>query len=214
MQMDRREFHKAIGTAGLVLAVGGTSIELGGCSVITDIESWIPIGLAALDSIEAELKANNVPIPAVLVTVENDVKLALADLQAAAQEYDSTSPPPVGALQKLQAALKAVTDQFGNFLAQLQLPGGGLLNLILNLAGIVFSTIAGFINRLPVPATFKSSVVSAQYRVSGQVLNVVAKERSRRAFKKDWNGELDSAKKAGVQVAPAAYMKLSFWQHF
>jgi hypothetical protein len=206
--LSRREFGKLSGAALAGLAVT-SSIELEGCSVISDIQSWIPVAQASVNSLEAILTNNGVNIGPVQAVI-TDIQAGLAAVLGAAQQYAATTPAPVGALQKIEAAFSAVVANFGKFLTQLNLPGGGLLNLISALVGLVLSTIAGFVNRLPaVPAGF---VASFSVRAPGVMFTVVPKSRSRRAYKKSWNAQLDSAK--GVKIPPEAKQHLSFFEHF
>ncbi len=103
---------------------------------------------------------------------------------------------------------------FEAFLWGLSLPTGGLLASIVAIAEIIFSTIAAFQNKLPAaPAGAKTHLLASAYRVAGVSVTVVPKERSRRAFKKDFNSQLDTAKAAGVTVPQQAYLKLSLLEH-
>ncbi len=104
--------------------------------------------------------------------------------------------------------MQAVVDQLNAFLSALALPAGGILSLIIGLAQIIFSTIAGFMNNLPTAVKLKLS----HLEVAGVHVDVVAKERTRRAFKKDFNRELDHAKKAGVGIPHAAYLHVGLFE--
>jgi hypothetical protein len=207
----RRDFGKAAGLTALALATSTSPFLLSGCNVITDIENWVPIAQASVNSLEAILTTNGInvgPVTAVL----NDIQAGLAAVLGAAQQYAATTPAPVGALQKIEAAFQAVVANFGKFLTQLNLPGGGLLNLISALVGLVLSTIAGFINRLPTPPA--GFTVSFSVKTPGGFLTVVPKSRSRREYKKDFNSQIDAGATAGVKIPAGAKLHVSFFEHF
>ena len=212
--MDRRKFIRRASMGTAILAIAST-IELEGCSissVFTDIANWVPVGEASLNSILAVLSSNGVPVPPGAQLIVNDIEAAFAAVLAAIKEYQSTTPAPVGALAKIQTALKAVVDQTTAFLAALVLPAGNILTLISSLAGIIFSTIAAFANQLPLSS---GSVMASvhQFRLNGQEYKVVSVHRTRRGFKRDWNSALDRASINGVDVPQAARMHLTFWEH-
>lgn len=200
--MNRRRFAKIATKTLLLILTAGNALFLAGCSVWSDILAWIPIGEAALNSILALLSANGVAIGPALQAIVTLIETAFNDLTAAVKEYQSTTPPPVGALVKVQAAFKALTDQFSNFLAQLGV-SGGLLSVIAGIAQIVFSTIAAFVNQLPTTAqlTQRSTV-----QVGSKSFPVVAKKRSVSQFKHDVNAVVDAGKAVGLNCPPNAYL--------
>ena len=211
--MNRREFNGHLSRAGLVVAIGGATFALEGCNVIQDIINWEPVAEDSFNAILNILSVNGISLAPVQVAIAA-VDAALVALKAAAQEYQSTSPTPVGALAKLQAALKAVVDNIGTFLQALNIGNVPLLNIIAGLAQIIFSTIAAFQNQLPTAIGLaKTTLVGATIRVAQTVVPVVPKTRTKRAFKKDWNGTLDSGKNAlGIMVPETAYLKLSLFE--
>jgi hypothetical protein len=207
--MNRREFHKLAGAGVIVLSTGG----LEACSpsnVATDIINWAPVGKETIDSVMLVLSSNGiVPAPAVL-TAQKDADAAIDALVTAAQKYNSISPPPAGALQEVQAGFSAVTSSLGAFLQAIALPPGNIMNLIIGIAQIVFSTITAFSNRLPAPvATAMTRTLSGQHTVGGTPFAFTPKDRTRRQFKKDVNATLDTGKKAGVTVPKAAYLPVT-----
>lgn len=204
--MPRRQFigYMTKGAAAVVI-VGTVGLE--GCSLAQDIQNWVPVGIASMKSIEAVLTANGFPLSGTLLAYFNDVIVALNAVDAAAMEYSATTPPPVTAVQKLQAAIKAVTDQLATFLSALSLPGGGIVSLIVGLAQIIISTIMAFANRIPTPATgTRVATISSSYKVGATTFSVLPISRSRRAFKHDFNRDLDNGKTAGVMVPASAYL--------
>lgn len=211
MLQSRRQF---VGHLALAGALGGACLELGGCSFVTDIENWVPVGIASLNSIMEVLQANGITIIPGVQTAFTDAIAALNAILTAAKAYAATTPPPVGALQTLQAAFAAGASGVEAFLSALSLPTGGLLASIVAIAEIIFSTIAAFQNKLPpAPAGARTFTMRSTYRVAQTTITVVPKERSRRAFKHDFNSQLDTAKTAGVTVPQQAYLKVTFWEH-
>lgn len=213
----RREFvgHLTMGAAGTALAL--STLELKGCSassVFTDILNWIPVGEASLNSILAILASNGIAVSPAAQLIVKEITDAFNAVVAAIKEYQSAFPAPVGALAKVQAALKAVVDQFTAFLAAQALPGGNIVTLVSSLAGVVFSTIAAFVNQLPLPTATTVMFSVQHFRLNGVEYNVTSIHRTRRAFKKDWNSTLDRAAVNGVQVPKSAYMHLTFFEHF
>lgn len=220
--IGRRQFLEvsgkgALGTAMLAATAAGGGVMLAGCpifsNVFSDILNWVPVGEAAVDSVLAVLTANGVILPANLQTIIGLVKAGFTALTAAIKEYQSTTPPPVGALAKIQDAFKAVTDNFETFLASLSV-SGGLLGIITGLAQIVFSTIAAFMNQLPASSAMRGVVIGSAIKVAGNRVAIVPKLRTRGRFKKDWNSILASAPPLGVTCPANAYLPLTFWEHF
>jgi phage-related protein len=205
--MQRREFIGHLGKGAAAVAILGTSVELAGCNVISDIQAWIPVGETALNSILSVLTANNIIISPAISTIVGLIETGFNDLVAAIQEYQSTTPPPVGVVAKIQAAIQAVADQFANFVSQLSGTAGKILTVVVAMAKVVISTIEGFVNQLP--ASARALAVRLTPELSTPPIH-----RTRRAFKKSWNAELDAASKVGVVCPKAAYLSVSFFEHF
>jgi hypothetical protein len=216
--MDRRTFMQRapLTAVGLRLAFGagtlGIALTESGCNVFTDIENWVPVGEAAVNSILSVLTANGVVIAAPLQAIVSLVEAGFAALTAAIKEYQSTVPAPVGALAKIEEAFTAIVDNFRTFLTSLSV-SGGLLAIIVGLAQIVFSTIAAFMNQLPAASSLRRTVVlGATFRVAGSTAVIVPRHRTRRAFKHDWNGVLATSPTVGVVCPASAYLNVSFWE--
>jgi hypothetical protein len=213
MQLTRREFAKkvtftAVGARLAMLIATGSTIELAGCNIIDDIENWVPVGEAAVNSILAILTANGVPIAAGISAVVNVIETAFNDLIAAAKEYQSTTPPPVGTLAKIETIMQDISDQFSSFVSQLSGIAGTILTVVVALVKVVISTIGGFVSQLPTSARALAKLNSHQAVSASPV------HRTRRAFKKDWNATLESGKTQGVACPASAYLPVSFWEKF
>lgn len=109
--MNRREFagHLVKGSAGLALA---STVALEGCSAISDLETWVPVGLAAFDGVAAAVDG---PFTAVATTVDS----LWAAVNAAIANYQHSSDPTTTKLDKLIATLDALSSGLAQSLAAL-----------------------------------------------------------------------------------------------
>ena len=197
---------------GAMLLASSASMFIYGCNVYDDLYNWIGIGIASLNSIVSILKANGI-IPA--ETIVNAVLGALNAVRGAIDEYKSTSPPPVGTIAKIETALKDAVDQFTAFLRSISFSSAaGLFSLIAGLVQIILSTIAGFQNRLPVIAKAANLQISSGLAIAAQTIGVqiVPKQRTVRAFKKDYNAQLDNGPSHDVIVPKSAYLHISLFE--
>jgi hypothetical protein len=219
MNINRRRF---IGKSSLTLIgmriflLTGTSLSMVGCNLFTDIENWVPVGIAAVNSILGVLSANGVVISGPIQMTVTVLMNALNAVIAAIKEYQSTSPAPAGTLAKVELAVKDVVDQFGAFLNQLNVLPAGLFAIISGLAQVVISTITAFMNELPATSTAAYSRAIATrttFRVGSLNVAIVPKKRTIRSFKKDFNSTLDGATTLGVAVPKTAYLKLTLVEH-
>ena len=218
MLVTRREaIRKTTLTAiGMRVAFGagtiGVGLSLEGCNLFNDILNWVPVGEASLNSILSILTANGIIIAPAISALVTTIEAGFTALTAAIKEYRSVTPPPVGAEAKIQAAFTAVVDNFKTFLSSLSVPGS-IFSVISGIAQVVLSTIAAFENQLPVTttatATARTSIVGDSVRVSGQVVIITPKHRTRRAYKKDFNAVLDAGVKLGVNIPLSAYHHVS-----
>jgi hypothetical protein len=195
-----------------MLFAAAVSVFAYGCNVYDDLENWITVGIASLNSIVVILKANGITPASAIV---NAILGALNATRNAIVEYKSTTPPPVGAVAKIETALKDVVDNFTAFLRSLSLGDVGLFSLISGLLQIIFSTIAGFQNKLPVLTLSPQNKLSTSMAIAAQVsgVPVVAQHRTVRQFKKDWNTQLDNGPSHDVNVPRSAYHHISVWEH-
>jgi hypothetical protein len=197
--VNRRQFIGHLTKVAAIAVLLPATFEMEGCNVLSEIQAWVPTGEKAVNAILAVLVANNIPVSAGVQAAVGLVETGFNDLLAAIQEYESTTPPPVGALAKIQTIMKDISDQFSNFVAQLSGTGSNVLKVVVALATVVISTIGGFISQLgPTPAP------SVELKLSGVVIPAV--QRSNRKFKSDWNSQLNSAKALGVNCPKYAYL--------
>lgn len=210
--LTRRKFNEQLAASIIVLRVamaaelGGAVFILEGCGLVGDIETWVPVGIATMKSIELVLQSNGFPLSAAEQTIFNDVIAALNALTAAAQAYGATTPPPATAIQKLQAAFNAVTAQMATFFQAIALPEGNVLSLIVGLANIIIGAIMGFQNKIPTPpAGANVFTMATKYQVASTSFSVKPKVYNHpRSFKSDYNHMLDTWERTGVTVPKEA----------
>jgi hypothetical protein len=209
--LNRRQMiqRSTLTIVGLRLAQGaailGTAELMGGCNVFTDIINWIPVGEASVNAMIAVLTSNGIAIAPAVTTAVALTEAGLNALTAAVKEYQATTPPPVGAVAKVQTALKDVVDNFQTFLASLNVPGN-IFSVISGLAQVVLSTIAAFEAQIPVApaAASRTTIVASSVHIGQQTITIVPKHRTVRAYKHDWNATLDTGVKLGVVVPASA----------
>ena len=157
------------------------------CSVWTDIKNWTPVAIQAFNAIISLLEGAGVisitsggPIS----TITGDISGGFAVLSPAIDTYLSATPPPTGALQKIEDILTAIVSNFQNFLAAINVPDAKLAALVTGLADVILSTIAGFQAQLPATA----ATAMRGFKLGNfphQAITPV--HRTRRAFIHQWN---------------------------
>jgi hypothetical protein len=150
---------------------------------------WIPVGLAAVDSIITLLGPLVPPGAIAIITL---VKAAFADLSAAITQYNNDTNPADkdSLLAKIKTILKDIADNFQSFLNALNLARNPIVNIVLGLANIFIAAIMGFLGQLPVTKTptAKDTSLVKSVKVGGQSIQVVPKFYKNVAeFKSDWN---------------------------
>jgi hypothetical protein len=208
MQLTRREFHGHLAKGAAVVALAGTTLELEGCNVFTEIEAWIPLGIDAVNGILSVLAANGVLLPPQVTAIVNLIMAGLTALKGAIAEYEATTPPPQGALQKIETIFQDIVDNFSSFLAALGLPGGSLFIMIAALVQAILETIAGFVNKLPTG----TATVAASLRVGSRTVPVLPKFRSQRQFKRHWNSLCTAGAGLGVKCPAQVYFKTPWYE--
>jgi len=196
MELTRREFGKN-SILGLVL-LSCTEFFTGvlsGCTwpknLYQNILSYTTLGLDAFQSIISLLTASGIIIPvegAAISTVVALVKAGFADLQVAVTNYEAApAANKTTLLGKISTALAVLQAQLGTFWANLSLPTGTKVSLLVQgLLGIIVSTLAGFATQLPPPA---ASATARSVNVLAR-LGVTAQKRTPAEFKKDFNSLL------------------------
>jgi hypothetical protein len=210
--MNRRTFLNRAARLVAAIAVLGVSLTLTGCSALTDLLNWIPVGLQAISSILSLLSGAGVVVGPAISTIIGLIQVGLADLRLAIVEYQSTVPPPAGALAKIDTFLADLVSNIGNVLQQLPTGPASIITLVVGLFELVLSTIEGFLMQIPAAAAGALPKTDAVFK-RGMTVNGVAvsigprKNLTRRAFIRDYNRLVD----AGGQ--PGAALPESLAQH-
>jgi len=189
--MNRREL---LGAGVLVLA-SGVTLSLEGCDVWSEIEQWVPTGIAAFEQIV--ILVAPVAAPGIDAIAEA-VKAAFSVLAAAVDQYrNAPADQKATLLQKVILAFNLVSTNLQQFLNAINVPGSSpIVKIVLGLVNIILSTIMGFVNRIqPTPAT-----AAVRLTLSGQSVNVTPVVRSRAKFKSDWNAACVQAGHPEMQV--------------
>jgi hypothetical protein len=205
MNLSRRDFNRlALASAAL-----GPAMLATGCNLETDILNYSKVGKAAFDNLVAILEADGV-LPAGGDQFTKAVDSAFDAVTAAVNAFQAANP--TGTLADISTALVAVTTAINTFLGELNIPVPSTVTLVIALASVILSTIAGFLTKLP-PSPAATAIVaklasgaSIASRSHMQMIPIAPKARSVRKFKRDWN----AAAKTGGH--PEAELRLSFWE--
>lgn len=182
--MNRREFAGHLATGGLAVAVLGGGLSLEGCSVWTEIEQWVPVGIAAFESVVVLVAP--LAAPGINALAET-VKAGFASLAAAVDSYISAPAAQKATfLAKVQLIFEDISQNLQAFLNAVNVgTSNPIIKIVLGLVNIILSTIAGFVNRI----TPASSIKTTSLKMGGQVIVVTPKLRNKNQFKKDFNAE-------------------------
>lgn len=141
--MNRRQFGKTVGTGLLAVGIGEISMGFSCASVYTDIENYVPIGLAAFNSL---ITIVDPTLATTLAPIISIVKASFADLSAAIAEYNNApAANKATLLGKVTTAINAVIDNLNQFWNDANLPDSPLASTIIGVLQIVLSTLASFL---------------------------------------------------------------------
>jgi hypothetical protein len=176
--MNRRSFAKSLSTGFFLLLAFGSTVFLGGCNAVSDLENWIPVGLTALAAIVKLLGPLVPPQVAAAIAI---VQAAFSAVLTAIKNYKAGT----GVLSDIANAIAAVESAFQSFFASLNVPQS-LLDIIEGLGEIIISTIQGFANEIG-PAPVATAVAVS---IGGnKTFSVKPAKRSLKQFKHDWNAQ-------------------------
>lgn len=187
--MNRRSF---LGRTILGLVALSMPVVMTGCNVFNDLLNWIPVGLSAISGILSLLSGGGVVLGPGITAIIALIQAGLTDLKLAIVEYQSTTPPPAGALAKIDTFLSDLVSNIGNVLSQLPPQPANLITLVIGLFELLLSTIQGFINKVPMAAQQvpKTAAVLKRAMVGpgGKAIVIAPRTNlSRRAFIHDYN---------------------------
>ena len=160
--MNRRTFVGTLSTGAAALALAGASIEVGGCSALDDLESYVPIALAAFDGVVTLI--NPVAGSALEIAVKALDVLWTAVSTAIANYQHDTTDPKATLLQKIIAALNSLAPALDQFLSTFL--GGlpeGIQNAVeagINLLIATLTSIAGRLGGGPATLSARAATVT------------------------------------------------------
>lgn len=207
MNMDRRSF---VGRTILSLVALNLPLCVTGCNVFTDILNWVPIGINAISGVLSLLGGAGIVLGPGVVALLGLIQAGLTDLRLAIVEYQSTTPPPAGALAKIDTFLGDLVNNLGNVLTQLPVGPASIIGLAAGLLELVLGMIQGFISKVPM-ASFPKTVAALKRPLVNGAVPIVIPVRmnlSRRKFIHDYNLMAEAGGHPQVKLPE------SFWQHF
>ncbi len=156
---NRRQFvgHLVTGSAGLALA--GSTLTLSGCSALDELESWVPVGLAAFDGVAAL-------VDSVFTAVAATVDALWAAVNNAISLYTHTADPTTTALDKVIATLDALAGGLTQAVAALPISiPASVLSAARAALALLIATLKSIQAKLepnptPIPATMKAVIGS------------------------------------------------------
>lgn len=209
--MNRRSFIGRVVTAIVGFAALGGAVLGTGCNWEADLENWIPVGLQALASILSLLSGAGIVLGSSAAQTVSVIQQGLGDLKLAVVQYASTTPPPAGALQRIDALFSDIVSNIGNVLSQLPAQPARVVTLVTGLFELVLSTVQGFMTQVPMAPTAMPKTAASLKRalvINGKPAVIgPAKNLSRRHFIHQFN----TLAEAGGE--PQAKLPESLLQH-
>lgn len=191
MVITRRNFGQVVGAGALAGSLGITTMGLSCNSVFTDIENYVPIGLAAFQEIISLVAPVEAAALAPIIAI---VKATFADLAAAVAQYNNAPAADKATwLGKIKTAINAVIAELQQFWNDANLPDGGLASTIAGVLQIILSTLAAFLPLI-------GGAVAVSAKKLAKTLPVVPKKRSQKQFKADINAVFLQYGYSGHQV--------------
>jgi hypothetical protein len=192
--LGRRELLKKAGAVLFTISISLSSMAVSCGNVISDILNWTPVGLAAFNQIVTLLESEgviNVLGGGAVISLIAIIQKAFNDLKAAVLAYQAITPPPVGALAKIDAALGLIIADLQTFMGDLNIPDPSLVTVVVGMASIIMSTIAGFVLQLPASTQAQLPTIKDRLarntKVGNTLVSYVPLKRSNRYFIKEWN---------------------------
>jgi len=184
MNSARRQFFSHLAQGAGVLALAGTGMELGGCSlgsVWAQIQAWVPAGIAAFESVVtlvAPLAAPGID------TIATTVQAGFAALAAAVNQYLNAPAASKATLeQKVLLIFSQLQGDLQAFLSAVNVAGTNpIVKIVLGLISIIVSTITGFLGQIGTPP-----VTPASLTLGGSTIAITPASRNRAQFVKDFN---------------------------
>lgn len=206
-EISRRGFltASAKGTAALsylwTLSAASIMTLISSCSnIVNDIKNWVPVGIAAFSSIVNLLQSAGVINPiegSAIAALISIVKAGFAQVLSDISQYQSITPPPVGALQKIKDGLEIIVTNIQTFLNTINISNNPIIALVTGLVSIILSTISAFQGQLPASVAARPV---AEFHLSGKTIVIVPIKRTRKQFISDFDAACVSAGHPEVEI--------------
>jgi hypothetical protein len=186
MKLTRRNWIQQSGVALAAASFGTITFSMAGCSVMSAISAYVPVGLAAFNGVIALLSSVGLIPPGTSTAIGlivAIVKAGFADLLTAINEYNAApAASKVSFEQKISLVLTDIGDNITKFMDDVSssLATSTVGKLVVGLVSLILSTLAGFAGQLPAPAAGRKT-----YAVAGQA--VTPRAISVKEFKKEYN---------------------------
>lgn len=163
-------------------------------NIYKKILAYVPVGLAGFSAVLNLLKGAGIGLTPLLQSIADLVKVALADVQVAVDQYERAPASEKATwLEKIAEALTVAEANIQNFWANLTIPDQKLSALLEGLLGIIVATLLGFQAQLPAPSTPTAQQAKAMKATLRKKLSVTPKLRSVEEFRTDFNKILQDA---------------------
>lgn len=204
--INRRTFTALLGCAALSTVVP----VIAGCpsaeSVFASILAWVSnAGPKAFNAIMTLLKAAGITLSGAANTLVGQIFAGFTALDNAVTEYQSTTPPPAGALAEVDTAVTDLLNSFQGFLNNIPTVGP-IISIALAILQVIISTIMGFEANLPasVVLTKTHKRLQVPFRHAGAVLTITPVKRTNRQFAQAVNAPIEAGVTAGTITALVA----------
>jgi len=186
--MERREFFGVSGKGAVGLALVAATADvfvLEGCdvgSVLSELETWVPVGLSAFDTLISYINPAAGSAIAVAIQAANVLWQAVA---TAVANYQHTTDPTTTLLDKVIAALDALQGGLASVLASLPT---GLSPVIVKAVTFGFSLLLATLKSIQ--SKLEPAPASTSSKAANVIVNGVAPAKSGKDFIKQFNASV------------------------
>ena len=179
---NRREFVGHLVGGAAVVAVAGSAVTLESCNVLSELETWVPIGLSAFDTLISYINPAAGTALSVIVGTVNGLWQAVA---TAIANYQHTTDPTTTVLDKVIAAMDALSGGLGQIVNSLP---PGLSPVILKAVEFGFSLLLGTLKSIR--NSIEPAAPTAFKALAPVSVNGVTSAKSAKDFIKQFNANV------------------------
>ena len=194
----RRQFFEVAskGVLGVAIlraaAIGGVAFLAVGCKVtLSDVLNWVNDGAGGVSTIIGLLVSAGVLACATCSVLANAAVAAVAAIGTAIQAYENApAASKATLLGKIETAIQSAITAATEFFHSVSIPGSGLANTILSLAGLILSALTGYLQNffphaLGTTRAFRLGTSSA--------ISVTPKSLTLKEYNSTWNAIVTQA---------------------